>query len=80
MKSRTRIEAVCFGEFPGQPLVVFRDPDGKEFEAVGLVAASAQMRHALEQALESLDAIGCPQEWDCRPAIRSALRKANLPS
>lgn len=31
------------------------------------------IKKALEAALESLDAIGTPQEWDCRPLLHEAL-------
>jgi len=34
---------------------------------------NAEVKRALGLALESLNAIGVPQEWDCRPVIRKAL-------
>ena len=42
----------------------------------GLIAAAPEMLAALEMALESLDAVDVPQEWDCRSKIRDAIAKA----
>lgn len=41
-----------------------------------LMAAAPQMLAALDAALESLDAIDVPQEWDCRSVIRAAISNA----
>jgi hypothetical protein len=42
----------------------------------GLIAAAPEMLAALEMALESLDAVDVPQEWDCRSKVRAAIAKA----
>ena len=42
----------------------------------GLIAAAPEMLAALEMALESLDAVDVPQEWDCRSKVRTAIAKA----
>ena len=41
-----------------------------------LVAAAPELQAALEMALESLDAVDVPQEWDCRSKVRAAIAKA----
>lgn len=41
-----------------------------------LIAAAPDMLEALDMALESLNAIDVPQEWDCRVKITAALAKA----
>jgi len=41
---------------------------------------NAKVKRALEAALESLNAVGVPQEWDCRQAIREALEQAEQAS
>jgi len=41
-----------------------------------LMAAAPEMLNALDAALESLDAIDVPQEWDCRSVIRAAISNA----
>ena len=43
-----------------------------------LISACPEIAEALEMALESLDETNVPEEWDCRPKIRAALRKAGL--
>lgn len=42
-----------------------------------LVAAAPELLAALEMALESLDAVDVPQEWDCRSKVRAAIAKAS---
>lgn len=41
-----------------------------------LMAAAPEMLSALDAALESLNAINVPQEWDCRSVIRAAISNA----
>lgn len=41
-----------------------------------LMAAAPELLGALEMALESLDAVDVPQEWDCRSKARAAIAKA----
>jgi hypothetical protein len=41
-----------------------------------LIAAAPDLLAALEMALESLDAVDVPQEWDCRSKARAAIAKA----
>ncbi len=41
-----------------------------------LMAAAPDLLAALEMALESLDAVDVPQEWDCRSKARAAIAKA----
>jgi hypothetical protein len=41
-----------------------------------LIAAAPELLAALEMALESLDAVDVPQEWDCRSKVRAAIAKA----
>ncbi len=41
-----------------------------------LMAAAPDLLAALEMALESLDAVDVPQEWDCRSKVRDAIAKA----
>ena len=41
-----------------------------------LMAAAPDLLAALEMALESLDAVDVPQEWDCRSKVRAAIAKA----
>ena len=41
-----------------------------------LMAAAPDLLGALEMALESLDAVDVPQEWDCRSKARAAIAKA----
>lgn len=41
-----------------------------------LIVAAPDMLAALRLALESLDAIPVPQEWDTRSVIRAAIAKA----
>jgi hypothetical protein len=48
-----------------------------EMEAEARLTASApELLAALEMALESLDAVDVPQEWDCRSKVRAAIAKA----
>ena len=39
---------------------------------------NSEVKRVLELALESLTAVGVPQEWDCRLRIREALEQAEL--
>ena len=41
-----------------------------------LIAAAPELLAALEMAMESLDAVDVPQEWDCRSKVRAAIAKA----
>jgi hypothetical protein len=41
-----------------------------------LIAAAPELLAALEMAMESLDAVDVPQEWDCRSKVREAIAKA----
>ena len=41
-----------------------------------LMAAAPDLLAALEMALESLDVVDVPQEWDCRSNARAAIAKA----
>ncbi len=43
-----------------------------------LIAAAPELLAALEMALESLDAVDVPQEWDCRSKVRAAIAKAQI--
>lgn len=48
-----------------------------EMEAEARLTASApELLAALEMALESLDAVDVPQEWDCRSKVRAVIAKA----
>ena len=40
------------------------------------IAAAPELLSAARYALESLDAIDVPQEWDCRELLRTAIAKA----
>lgn len=40
------------------------------------IEAADALLAAAKAALESLDAIGVPQEWDCRAVLREAIAKA----
>jgi hypothetical protein len=50
-----------------------RDGDPRDAH---LVAAAPELLAALEMALESLDAVDVPQEWDCRSKVRAVIAKA----
>lgn len=41
-----------------------------------LIASAPCLLEALEMALESLEALAVPQEWDCREKVREAIAKA----
>jgi hypothetical protein len=43
-----------------------------------LIASAPDLLSALEMALESLDAVDVPQEWDCRSKVRAAIEKAKM--
>ena len=45
-----------------------------------LMAAAPDLLAALEMALESLDVVDVPQEWDCRSKARAAIAKAKAQS
>ena len=51
------------------------NPHDMEAEA-RLTASAPELLAALEMALESLDVVDVPQEWDCRSKARAAIAKA----
>jgi hypothetical protein len=57
----------------GSIICQMRDGDPRDAH---LVAAAPELLAALEMALESLDAVDVPQEWDCRSKVRAAIAKA----
>jgi hypothetical protein len=57
----------------GSIVCQMRDGDPRDAH---LVAAAPELLAALEMALESLDAVDVPQEWDCRLKVRAAIAKA----
>jgi hypothetical protein len=57
----------------GSIICQMRDGDPRDAH---LVAAAPELLEALEMALESLDAVDVPQEWDCRSKVRAAIAKA----
>ena len=60
----------------GSIVCQMRDGDPRDAH---LVAAAPELLAALEMALESLDAVDVPQEWDCRLKVRAAIAKARAP-
>jgi hypothetical protein len=57
----------------GSIICQMRDGDPRD---AYLVAVAPELLAALEMALESLDAVDVPQEWDCRSKVRAAIEKA----
>jgi hypothetical protein len=56
----------------GSIICQMRDGDPRDAH---LVAAAPELLEALEMALESLDAVDVPQEWDCRSKVREVIAK-----
>jgi len=67
-------------EVGGDPFEIasisFERPDGECEANARLIAAAPALLEAARAALESLDAVDVPQEWDSRPLLRAAIAAA----